>query len=190
MAKDRTRAFLDLTYHDPRQVLVELRKIEKSLARSDLPPAVRRLRTNELKPIRELREACLFCYGWSQIDGQHLHVAHAEAHDYDAVATWIVGDTPHFAPIQIKEVVPHDLNPSASVQEVVNGLQKYMDSAELTVVIHLNQVTPFSPMDLVIPPLNIAALWVFAAINADASKWVMWGNFLEKVRWGEFAYPT
>jgi len=190
MGRDRARAFLGLTYHNPRHVLVELRKIERLLAGSNLPPAVRRLRTNEQKAIRELREACLFCYGWSQIDGQQLHVAHADAHDYDAVATWVVNDTPHFAPIQIKEVVPHDLNPTASLQKVVDGLQKYVDSADLTVVIHLNQVTPFSPLELVIPPLKIAALWVFAAINADASKWMIWGNLLEGLRWGEFDYPS
>ena len=189
MTRDRARAFLDLTYHDPRHVLVELRKIEESL-RADLPAAVRHLRTNELKSIRELREACLFCYGWSQVEGRQLHVAHAEAHDYDAVATWVVDGTPHFAPLQIKEVVPRKLNPAASVQKVVNGLRKYADSADLTVAIHLNQVTAFSLGELVISPLKIAALWVFAAVNADATKWMIWGNFLEEVRWGEFTYPT
>jgi hypothetical protein len=191
MATDRTRAFRNLSFLDPGPVLIELRRIERSMpCQPDLPKAVRNLRTNELKHIRELREACLFCYGWAQIDGQHVYVAQHEAHDHDAVAMWIVDDTQHFAPIQIKEVVPHELNPATSAQGIVNGLQKYADSADLTVVIHLNQMTPFSPMELVVPPLKIAALWVLGAVSSDQSKWMIWGNFLEKIRWGEFEYPT
>jgi hypothetical protein len=181
MARDRVRGFQHLTYHDPRHVLVELRKIEKSLARSDLPPAVRQLRTNELKQLRELRQACLFCYGWSQINKQEIHVAHAEANDHDAVAMWEADNTQNFTPIQIKEVVPRHLNPAASVQEVVNGLQKYVDSAELTVVIHLNKTSPFSPTDLVIPPLKIAALWMFFTVNA--------GQFSRKASLGRVYVP-
>lgn len=191
VSNDRTRAFRDLSYLDPGPVLIELRRIERSIPRQpDLSKAVRNLRTNQLKSFRELREACLFCYGWNQIDGQHIFVAHHEARDHDAVAMWVVDNTQHFAPIQIKEVVPHELNSAASLQEVVDGLQKYPDSADLTVAIHLNQATPFSPMELAIPPLKIAALWVFGAISPDQSKWMLWGNFLEKVRWGEFLYPT
>jgi hypothetical protein len=191
MSTDRARAFAKLRYVEPRSVLVELRKAELALARSDLPANIRQLRTNELRPLRELREVCLFCYGWEQIDGQSLHVAHAEGQDYDAVATWDSDTQRHFTPIQLKEVVPVHLNPAASVQGVVDGLQKYVDSEDLTVVIHLNRtVNGFSPDALTIPPLKIAALWVFAAIAADRSRWVIWGNFLEDLRWGEFTYPT
>lgn len=190
MNRDRARAFRELKYYDPRQVLVELRRQERLIAESDAPASVKQLRTNELKPIRELRELCLFCYGWSQIDGQNFNVGHAEAQDFDGVAMWVVGNNQHFAPIQIKEVVPRELNPTASIQAVVNGLTKYVDSEDLTVVVHLNQVTKFSPLELRVPPLKIAALWVFAAINVHQTKWVIWGNFLEKLRWGEFAHPT
>ena len=190
MPRDRARAFRELRYHDPRKVLIELRRIETSLVRSELPAAVRHLRTNDLKPIRELREACLFCYGLGQLNGQHVQVAHAEAQDYDAVGTWIDGKTQHFAPLQIKEVVPHVLNAAASVQAVVDSLQTYVDSQDLTVAIHLNRGTSFAPADLVIPPLKIAAVWVFGAITADQSRWALWGNFLETPHVREFDYPT
>jgi hypothetical protein len=179
-----------LKYYDPRHVLVQLRKTELAIARrTDLPDAVKHLRTQELKDLRELREACLFCYGWSQIDGQSVDVAHAEAQDYDAVASWQSDDHLHFAPIQIKEVVPQHLNRKTSVQAIVNKLSRYVDSEDLTVVIHLNRSTPFSPADLVLPPLKIAALWVFGALNAEQNRWAIWGNFLETPRWGEFSYP-
>jgi hypothetical protein len=192
VTRDRARDFFELKYYDPRYVLVQLRKTELAIARrTDLPDAVKHLRTQELKHLRELREACLFCYGWSQIDGQSFDVAHAEAqdYDYDAVASWQSDDHLHFAPIQIKEVVPANLNRHASVQGIVNKLSKYVDSEDLTVVIHLNRSTPFSPADLVVPPLKIAALWVFGALDAEQTRWAIWGNFLETPRWGEFSYP-
>jgi site-specific recombinase XerD len=190
MTRDRARTFRELKYYNPRQVLVELRKTELAIAgRSDVPDAVKHLRTQELKPLRELREACLFCYGWSQIDGQTFDVAQGESQDYDAVASWQSGNQQNFAPIQIKEVVPEHLNRKTSVQDIVNKLTKYTDSEDLTVVVHLNRNTPFSPADLVVPPLKIAALWVFGALNAEQTRWMIWGNFLETPRWGEFSYP-
>jgi integrase len=186
----RARALRGLKYYNPRHVLVELRKTELALAsRTDVPDAVKHLRTQQLKPLRELREACLFCYGWSQIDGQSFDVAHVEGQDYDAVASWRSDTHHHFAPLQIKEVVPEHMNSHTSVQDIVNKLTKYTNSEDLTVVIHLNRTVPFSPANLVVPPLKIAALWVFGALNAEQTRWMIWGNFLETPREGEFFYP-
>jgi hypothetical protein len=149
------------------------------------------LRTRDLRPLRELREACTFCYGMTECTGQKFFVAHAEAQDYDAVATWIVGDCQSFAPIQIKEVVPYEVNPLASVQLVVEGLRKYVNSEDLTVAIHLNRIVRgFNPAEIVVPPLKIAALWMFGAIAADQSRWAIWGNFLDEMQAREFHYPS
>jgi ethanolamine ammonia-lyase large subunit len=134
MANDRTRIFANLRYHDPRAVLVELRRLEAGVAASDASFAVKNLRTRELRPLRELREACIFCYGMTECTaGPNFLVAHAEEQDYDEVATWHVEDCQIFAPIQKREVVPHEVNPTASVQEVIAGLQKYVNSEDLTV---------------------------------------------------------
>jgi hypothetical protein len=170
-------------------MLLELRHIERNIA-SDVSPSVRHLRTRELRPLRELREACLFCYGMSQCMGKDILVAHAEAQDHDAVATFETDDVRSYAPIQIKEVVPHEASPTASVQAVVDGLTRYADSGDLTVVVHLNRVTRFSPSELVIPPLKVAALWIFGSISADQSRWALWGNFLLEWESYEFSYPT
>ena len=84
-----------------------------------------------------------------------------------------------------------EVNPTASVQEVIAGLQKYMNSEDLTVAIHLNRtVRGFNPTEIVVPPLNVAALWIFGAIAADQSKWAMWGSFLDVREAREFAYPS
>jgi hypothetical protein len=191
MANDRTRAFARLKYRDPRTMLIDLRRVEATVAASDAPFEVKNLRTRELRPLRELREACIFCYGMTACTGQLFLVAHAEAQDHDAVATWDAGDSRSFAPIQIKEVVPHKVNPVASVEHVIEGLQKYVNSPDLTVAIHLNRtVRGFNPAEIVVPPLRIAALWIFGAIAADQSRWAIWGNFLDVRQAREFAYPS
>ena len=109
---------------------------------------------------------------------------------YDFVASWVVGETQHLAPVQLKEVVPEELNAKASVQERVNALSKYVGSEDLTVAIYLNQSVHFDPAKLVVPRLKIAALWVFGAISPDKEKWALWGNFLEEPQGTQFAYPT
>ena len=122
--------------------------------------------------------------------GQTVYLAPSEAQDYDFVASWAVNDTRHFAPVQLKEVVPQDLNPLAFVQTIVNALSKYVDSEDLTVAIHLNQRSHFDPTALVIPSLRIAELWIFSAISEDAAQWRLWGNFLEIPEGTRFEYPT
>lgn len=57
---------------------------------------------------------------------------------------------------------------------------------DLVVVIHLNRNVPFSPAALVISSgLEIAALWVFGALNAQQTRRAIWRNFLEKPRRGD-----
>src|SRR5687768_10028634 len=108
-----------LDYRDPAPYLVKLRELEPHVATSDLPDRVKQLRTNELKPWRELREAALFCYGMGKRIGQPVYLAKGESQDYDFVASWVVADEQHFAPVQLKEVVPVKLNAQASLQAVV-----------------------------------------------------------------------
>lgn len=88
---------------------------------------------------------------------------------------------------------PAELNPTESVQGIVNRLAKYPSSTKLTVAIHLNRAVQFAPSELVIPRLGVAAIWVFGAIRSDRSRWAIWGNFLDPDDgWqaGEFNYPT
>lgn len=194
MMQINLRTFSGLKYRDPRTVLMDLRGLEMKVALADIDPRVKHLRTNRLRKVRELRSVCLFCYGMGELTGRKRAVAHAEAEDYDAVATWIEDDgTQSFAPIQLKEVPPAALNPTASVQSVIDGLSKYPGSPDLTVAIHLNRATRFVPSDLVIPPLHVAAVWVFSGISPDQSRWAMWGNLLEpREDWqaGTFEYPN
>lgn len=179
-----------LTYRDPGPFLVRLRELEAVVAESGLRERVKSLRTNELKCMRELREAAIFCYGMGKRIGRTVYLAPGESQDYDFIASWFVGDKQHFAPVQLKEVVPVAINPDASLPSVVAGLAKYVDSRHLTVAIHLNQQAHFDPSRLVVPPLNVAALWVLGAVASDQSAWGLWGSFTEIPAGTRFEYPV
>lgn len=179
-----------LEYRDPVPFLRNLREVELQIAASNTPEKIKNLRTNGLKEFREIREAAIFCHGMSERIGQKVFVGRGESQDYDFVASWVVGDTQHLVPVQIKEVVPADLNPKASVQATVDALTKYVNSEDLVVAIHLNRCTLFDPSQLVIPDLKIAELWIFGALTPDESTWGMWGNFMQSASGTRYSYPV
>ena len=179
-----------LEFREPKPFLIKLRQLERSGILVDTPPKIRDLRTNKLKEWREARAAALFCYGMGERIGQTVYFAKGESQDYDFVATWIVGNEQHLAPVQLKEVVPTKLNPKASLESTIGTLSKYADSENLTVAIHLNQDIRIAREDLRIPPLKLAALWIIATLNPNQSKWGLWGNFLEpEPALSQFNYP-
>jgi len=194
MTRDRLRSLSRLQYRLPGPILARLRQVEIEVARSDLPPNVRALRTHALNRSRELRGAALFCHGMGSAIGVPVAFADYEAQDYDFVATWTLDGTQHFALVQLKEVVPRGVNPAATIQDEINKLTKYGDAKDLTVAIHLAQAGRFDPAALVIPKLNIGSLWVFAGITPDQSQWAIWGNFVDvagtPVVGRRFDYPT
>jgi hypothetical protein len=185
------RAAQKLQYRNPRSFLISLRRIELELSQSATPDKIKNLRTNGLKQAREQRQAALFCEGMSQRIGQAVCFAAHEDQDFDFIATWIVGSEQHFAPVQLKEVVPKSLNAEAELESVIQGLEKYTNSSGLTVAIHLNRFGRFAPSRLNLQHLHVASVWIFAAAAPDQSIWNLWGNFTEEQPFGsQYAYPT
>lgn len=175
---------------DPAAVLRKLRKVEIPIAMSNHDSRVKALRTNYLKRDRENREACLFCYGMSVRLGHPIWFYPFEDSDFDFVAAWDEGDCRHYAPTQLKEVVPEELNSRASLQAVLDGIgAKYKTSNGLTVAIHLNQTGHFDPKNIVLPDLKIAGLWIFGAISEDQSQWFVCGDVLTGPTITIFDYP-
>lgn len=109
---------------------------------------------------------------------------------YDFIASWIVGGERHIATVQLKEVVPAQANPQASIHAIVASLTKYTNSDGLTVAIHLNREGRFDPCLLQVPKLKMGSLWVFGSANPDQSRWNLWGNFKESDAYAtQFLYP-
>jgi hypothetical protein len=192
MGQPWLRAAQKLEFKDPAAFLIRLRSIEGQVAGSGLPAKVRALRMNDQRKHRERRQAALFCHGMSCRLGQTVFLADEESQDYDFIATWVAGGKQHLAPVQLKELVPKSLNPTACIEEVLEKLKKYpASSRDLTVAIHVNRELHFEPRDLLLPELNVAAVWLFAALTPEQSQWDLWGNFTEPEAYGtRFTYPT
>jgi len=178
-----------LAYRDPEVALRELRAVELVVATSDISPHVKHLRTNALKGPREYRQAALFCYGMSKRIGLSVRFCPIEASDYDFIATWGSDQGQHFAPVQLKELVPESLNGLATLQGLVDGLVKY-SSASLTVAVFLNRRGRLPPSELTIPSLQISALWFVFAAAEDQAEWGLYGNVLEDASATAFTYPA
>lgn len=177
-----------LDYHDPADVLRKFRDVEKWIVTSNASNTIKHLRTNGLKRLRECREAALFCYGMSQRTGQAIRFSPDEAADYDFTAMWAEAGTEHFAQVQLKELVPKELNSSATIDNLLARLTKYR-SNKLTVVIHLNRAGRFEPFKLSIPRLHVAALWFLWGAAPGGSTWCLFGDALGMPTLSSFSYP-
>jgi hypothetical protein len=184
------RTAAKLHFKDPPEYLRRLRLLEHVVASSDLPSNVKALRTNELKQHRELREAALFCHGMSNRLGVRVEVARDESRDYDFVARIVEDGRASLFPVQLKELVPSELNSQGTLADVFSSLTKYADSDDLTVAVHLNRHIHFNPDQVSVPPLKLGGLWVFGAISPDQSAWALWGDFLTKPIGTRFEYPA
>lgn len=180
MDQVRLRDISKFEYGDPVGFLIELQRVEATLPAA-LPDKLRRLRTNALKPEREMRDAALFCVGMSKLLGVPVRFAPVEAEDFDFVATWRVGDTQHCCPVQLKEMVPEDLNSDQSIDDLFKSLSKYSSIQDLTVAIRWNRSGRFDPGLLKQPQeIKLRGLWVFGCVSDDQSKWALWGDFAKE----------
>jgi hypothetical protein len=113
-----------------------------------------------------------------------------EDEDYDALACWIDGDTKHYAPIQLKEIVPEALNPSASLEEELSKLAKYATSRETIVAIHVNRAGRLEFSSLKPPKASVREIWLFGALSRDQRSWFLYGDLMGQPHFHEATYPT
>lgn len=195
MKNIRLREFAKLEYCDPSKFLASLRVIEWAVATSSTPEPIKALRTQKLKSALEKRDAAIFCVGISKFTGFDIRFAHLENQDFDFITRWLDSDgTEHYCPVQLKEVVPPNLNARSSIQTVVDSLTRYVDSEDVTVAIKLNRPGRFEPSELKLPAdLRIGGLWIFGSISADQSEFGLWGDFLSATPAPQglrYAYPA
>lgn len=177
-----------LDFRDPVEDLVNLIAFEILTAGRIKEYKVRTLRTHRLNWLRQNRQAALFCYGFGAVLQRPIEYAPVEESDYDCVFRWHDGNTTVFAPVQLKEVVPDRVNPRASLDGEIKKLSKYADSDDLIVAIHINRAGG-PRLEVTVPRLNLAALWVFGANNRDLSRWFYYGDLLREPSLHKFSYP-
>jgi hypothetical protein len=186
----RIRQWEKLRYLDSERILRGLRQIATSKPLHTLPYQVSSLRRRDLRFYGEGRQAALFCYAMSQVAGVPVAFAQLEASDYDVIARYVIDDTAHYVPIQLKELVPDQVNPHADLQAELSKIGKYVDSHELVVAFHLNSERHIDFSTLSFPVGTVGELWFFGATTRDQRKWVLIGNMLRQERFAyEFTYP-
>lgn len=184
------REWLTYRYLDPKKILVGLRNIEKSYPLDELKYEAASLRTRELRPFGEGRQAALFCYGMSAALGVPVVFSQVERQDYDIVARFVANEETHFVPVQLKEWVPSFMPNAVSLQDEINKLAKYADSSDLVVAFHLNRTTRVEIEKLALPK-TIGELWFYGAKDRTQARWQLIGNILSPHSQAyEFEYPT
>lgn len=177
-------------YYDPAEILRRLRAAEREMAPRlrDADKDVRALRTPELNKYREWRDAALFLYGMGVAHGTTFEYATEATGDYDFVARWTEGTTRHFCPVQLKELVPADRNPGATLDGLLQKLRKY-GPTQTVLAIRLNR-TGQVKLDRAWPAVPFAQLWFFWASSPARDRWSIHGDALRQAGTLEFDYPT
>lgn len=190
MVDPQLRHWSKLRYLDPVPTLRALRDLELRLAQADVSPKISRLRTAKLKPEREARDAALFSLGMSTRLGMPVLFAPVEESNYDFVTRMDVGDTSYFTPVQLKELVPAELNPAASIDKLLASLRNKRGYEDTVLALRLNREqkgVTFKAEQF--DGLPFREVWLFWSASPDARKWKLLGNALETPLLSEFDYP-
>ncbi len=184
------RRWSKLDFKDPTALLKALRPLQHAVAVSDLPAKTKALRNSKQKTHRETWQAALFSHGVTvSLSLPSLEFAIVEEEDYDCVVRWIAASTVNYAPVQLKEIVPNELNPTATIDGEIAKLTKYATSPELIVALFLNRAGRFELRSIKIPSLPIGQLWMFGNRTPDQSTWMLYGDMLSNPSLYEFDFP-
>ena len=165
-----------------------MREVEIQLAHTETPDLVRRLRTGKLKSDREARDALLFAQGMAGVVGAKVYVAPGEAEDCDFITRATVRDTTFFSCVQLKELVPDDLNPSQSFNSLIAEVAE-LPRSDAILAIRLNRRGRIDYTELAAARVSFAELWYLWAASPDSGSWCLFGNAMGQPALYEFQYP-
>lgn len=180
-----------LPLRDAKADLINLGKLQARMAESHgISPTVANLRERDLRQYLQWRQAALFCYLVQASTGKEMAYTVVEDEDYDALACWIDGDTKHYAPIQLKEIVPQALNSTASLESELDKLAKYATSQETVVAVHVNRAGRLEFSSLKPLKAQVREIWLFGALSPDQRSWFLYGDLMNHPQFYEATYPT
>lgn len=184
------RAYAKLEYRDPAPILATLPELQRHAAASGMPMQDVNLRTHALRRFREGWQGALCCYGMSKVLAVPIQVALPTdgSANCDCVGRYQRPGEMVYVPIELKELVPAELNARATLDDVLQGLTKY-SAPDLTVAIYLNRAVHVDFDAISVPELRLAAVWLLGATSPDASRYLLVGNLLERPVRCDFEYP-
>jgi hypothetical protein len=182
------RAWSKLSYEDPEPVLRRFRTLEVAHSVVDLDPLIRRLRSSQLKGPREVRNAAIFTHGMAAAIGTKVYFAAIESSDYDFVTTWQIADQQKFCSVQLKELVPVDLNSNQRLPDLLASLEKYQPTRTALAVL-LNKPWQMDVKDIPAVARRFSQLWFFWLASPDGNNWKIQGDALAVPATYDFRYP-
>ncbi|MCI0440559.1 MAG: hypothetical protein L0177_15710 [Chloroflexi bacterium] len=150
------------------------------------------MRTSDLKRDREGRDAALFTFGMGLASGKRIAFARHEGEDYDFVTAWVEDGTANYTPVQLKELVPAELNPTATLEALLGSLaRRYSQPTSTVLAVYLNRAARLQDLLAVrLPELGFAEVWYFCAVSPDAQRYAIFGDAKTELKELLFDYPS
>jgi len=184
-----------LNYIGPRKALLVSTIHHVMSQHPNYPKQVQNWRTNKLQPELHRRQAALFCFGRKCL----------EITDKWALAAWPDQNSPidyvlrqiksdgkeRYEFVQLKEVVPEEVNSEQSLQDLLDELpKKYSSTDELTIAIHIHRELSTKVSDLRKPNLPNGRLWLFGFGGEPPHNAFLFGDWFKSPSLVNFTYPT
>jgi hypothetical protein len=123
------------------------------------------------------------------VQGTTLLYAPVEHSDYEFVTGGQEGTVQHFCPVQLQELVPEHLNPTASLQSLIESTAKYSPSTDTILAVKLNRQGRVELAELDLAGVPFKQVWFFWASAPDGSKWTLYGDAFTGTGQAGFTYP-
>lgn len=189
--KIQWRKWSALEWRNPQLDLYALGILQAKLEATGIFPTTDSLRQRQMREHLERKQAALFAFFVSHsVLRSPVQYALYEDEDFDCLIQWIADGKKYCAQVQLKEVVPPNVNPTATLDAELLKLGKYITSSHSIIAIHLNQTGWVNYSAIKKPEAAVGEIWLYSSITADQSRWFLYGDLLHFARGYEISWPT
>jgi hypothetical protein len=103
---------------------------------------------------------------------------------------WQNGNQGTFTPVQLKEVVPKALNPTATINGTLAGLSRYGPMGAPLLPCSSTDEGTLVSRRCPVRAFKCGGIWLFGAASPDQQRWYLYGNLLSNPRLYNYEYPA
>jgi len=185
--------FKKLAYHGARKVLLTNFIFRAVSEGPKVPKQIQTWRARRFDKYRFREQAAIFCYGLRSLAPRcswAIAMWPEVQSDIDCVfrcrCPWDKEEK--YKTVQLKELVPDDVNPIASLQDILDELDKYADDSDLAVGIYLNRDVEVHFGTLRLPKKFIGQIWLFGQDQLPGTYFLL-GDLMRQWRRSQFSHP-